>query len=161
MPATVADDTSATGVERDWQPADSPPRFTDGQGTCWPVPALPGVGVSSLAKQMEHPACTNCNRAGRLLFSPVNPEVEYYRCDHCGQLWLHEKYHSIVRQTPSPALARTECPDCGGANVLDLADILYSPRVDYFRCRTCNCWWMVPKHADEPATRIVLGTPGS
>ena len=59
--------------------------------------------------------------------------------------------------------ARTTCPecDCEGAAVIDLADLLYSPRVDYFRCRACGCWWMVPKHANEPATRIVLGNPNS
>jgi hypothetical protein len=55
--------------------------------------------------------------------------------------------------------ARTTCPECGGKgpNVVDLADLLYSPRVDYFRCRACGCWWMVPKDADEPAKRICSG----
>jgi Pyruvate/2-oxoacid:ferredoxin oxidoreductase delta subunit len=59
--------------------------------------------------------------------------------------------------------ARTTCPECDryGPNVVDLADLLYSPRVDYFRCRACGCWWMVPKNADEPATRIVLGNPNA
>ena len=56
--------------------------------------------------------------------------------------------------------ARAQCPDCGGvgSTVVDLGDLLYSPRVDYFRCVRCLCWWMVPKHADGPATRIVFGT---
>ena len=33
--------------------------------------------------------------------------------------------------------ARTACPECSGSgpNVVDLADLLYSPRFDYFRCR--------------------------
>ena len=57
--------------------------------------------------------------------------------------------------------ARTQCPECDGSNVLDLADLLYSSGVDYFRCRACGCWWMVPKGAEEPATRIVLGNPKS
>jgi hypothetical protein len=59
--------------------------------------------------------------------------------------------------------ARTTCPECDGdgPNVVDLADLLYSPRVDYFKCRACGCWWMVPKDADEPATRIVLGNPNA
>jgi hypothetical protein len=57
------------------------------------------------------------------------------------------------------ASARTECPECRGHSIVDLADLLYAPRVDYFRCRECFCWWMVPKNADEPATRIVLGNP--
>jgi hypothetical protein len=53
--------------------------------------------------------------------------------------------------------ARTQCPECGGSAVVDLQDLLYSQRVDFFRCRSCLCWWMVPKGEDEPATRIVLG----
>jgi hypothetical protein len=57
--------------------------------------------------------------------------------------------------------ARTQCPECDGLNVVDLGDLLYSPRVDYFRCRGCGCWWMVPKHAEEPATRIILGNPNA
>jgi hypothetical protein len=58
--------------------------------------------------------------------------------------------------------ARTMCPECDrvGSNVVDLADVLYSPRFDYFKCRACGCWWMVPKHANEPATRVVLGNVG-
>jgi hypothetical protein len=52
---------------------------------------------------------------------------------------------------------RTTCPDCGGSPVVDLADLLYSPRADYFRCRACGCWWLIPKGADEPATRIIFG----
>jgi hypothetical protein len=56
---------------------------------------------------------------------------------------------------------RTICPECKGYgdNVVDLADLLYSPVADYLRCRACGCWWMIPKHADEPATCIVLGNP--
>ena len=59
---------------------------------------------------------------------------------------------------PSP---RTACPECNATVVVDLQDILFSPRVDYFRCRVCLCWWMVPKGADEPATRIVMGDPNA
>ena len=47
------------------------------------------------------------------------------------------------------------------ANVVDLADLLYSARVDYLRCRKCLCWWIVPKGEDGPATRIVFGDPNS
>ena len=53
--------------------------------------------------------------------------------------------------------ARTQCPDCGGSAVVDLQDLLYSPRVDFFRCRSCLCWWMITKGEDEPATRVVFG----
>ena len=55
------------------------------------------------------------------------------------------------------ALARTRCPECESVKVVDLADILYSPRVDFFRCATCLCWWMLPKNANEPVTRMILG----
>lgn len=55
------------------------------------------------------------------------------------------------------ASARLHCPSCGQSAIVDLQDVLYSSRVDFFRCRACLCWWMVPKGADEPATRIVLG----
>jgi hypothetical protein len=54
---------------------------------------------------------------------------------------------------------RTHCPDCESTAVIDLAELLYSPRVDYFHCRTCGCWWFVPKAEDGPATRAVFGTP--
>ena len=53
--------------------------------------------------------------------------------------------------------ARTHCPDCESKAIVDLADLLFSPRVDYFRCPECMCWWFVPKHANQPATRIILG----
>jgi hypothetical protein len=58
--------------------------------------------------------------------------------------------------------ARTQCPDCGGVGpevVVDLADLLYSSRVDYFRCRACGCWWLVQKGEEGPATRAVIGKP--
>jgi hypothetical protein len=55
--------------------------------------------------------------------------------------------------------ARTTCPLCHGLHVVDLADLLYSTRVDYFRCHACACWWSVPKGADEPATLGVLSDP--
>ena len=48
-------------------------------------------------------------------------------------------------------------PDCESQAIVDLADILPSPRVDYFRCCDCLCWWFVPKGEDEPATRAVFG----
>jgi hypothetical protein len=56
------------------------------------------------------------------------------------------------------ASARTQCPGCESTTaVVDLADLLYSPRVDYFRCRSCGCWWFVPKGEEGPATRAVFG----
>ena len=53
--------------------------------------------------------------------------------------------------------ARKQCPECLGPEVVDLADLLYAAHVDYFRCRTCGCWWMVPKDSDDPATRLIFG----
>jgi hypothetical protein len=69
-------------------------------------------------------------------------------------LWSGTAKHAM----PS---ARSHCPSCGQPAIVDLQDVLYSSRVDFFRCRTCLCWWMVPKGADEPATRIVLGNSES
>jgi hypothetical protein len=54
--------------------------------------------------------------------------------------------------------ARTHCPNCRRPNVVDLADLLYCPQFDYFRCGACHTWWMVPKHADGPAVPTVFGT---
>ena len=58
-------------------------------------------------------------------------------------------------------MARNECPQCGGVDVLDLREILYSARGDYFRCRCCGCWWLVTKDEVEPATCVVLGNPNA
>lgn len=55
--------------------------------------------------------------------------------------------------------ARTQCPHCEGPSVVDLADILYSPDSDYFRCRDCGAWWILPKGEDQPARQVVLGKP--
>ena len=53
--------------------------------------------------------------------------------------------------------ARTHCPNCRRPNVVDLADLLYCPQFDYFRCGACHSWWMVPKYADGPAVPTVFG----
>jgi len=53
--------------------------------------------------------------------------------------------------------AREQCPECYGSAVIDLRDILYSSRVDYYRCPACGCWWMVRKGQDGPATRAIFG----
>ena len=67
-----------------------------------------------------------------------------------------------IKRTIQPmGSARTLCPECDAPDVVDLADLLYSASADYFRCRSCGCWWMVPKGANEPATRIILGNPNS
>lgn len=83
------------------------------------------------------------------------PGVEYWRCPTCGTVTATGETH---QGEPS---ARTHCPDCKdhGGNVVDLANLLRSERVDYFRCRACGCWWIVPKGAHGPATRAVFGSP--
>ena len=53
--------------------------------------------------------------------------------------------------------ARARCPECNGTEVVDLQDLLYSARVDFFRCPACGCWWMAPKGEDGPATRAIFG----
>ena len=55
------------------------------------------------------------------------------------------------------ASARSCCPECDSNEVVDLTGILYSPRVDFFRCGDCLGSWMIPKNTDEPVTRMVLG----
>ena len=49
-----------------------------------------------------------------------------------------------------------ECPYCRRHKVVNLDDLLCSPRSDFFRCCVCFSWWMVPKGTTEPVTRIVL-----
>ena len=48
-----------------------------------------------------------------------------------------------------------------GLNVLALGDTLFSPRDDYYRCRSRGCWWLVPKDADAAPSHIVLGYPNA
>ena len=58
--------------------------------------------------------------------------------------------------------ARTVCPECNSRrDVVDLADLLFSPGFAYYRCGACGCWWKVPEASEDPATRIVIGKPNS
>ena len=58
----------------------------------------------------------------------------------------------------SPGSPRTQCPECGGPNILELHEVnRTSSTSDYFRCRSCGCWWLVPRGKDGPATRMILG----
>ena len=43
--------------------------------------------------------------------------------------------------------------------MISLNDVLHSERVDYYRCGSCDCWWMVPKGKSGPATRAMFGAP--
>ena len=58
------------------------------------------------------------------------------------------------------ASARTRCPSCNRPDVVDLADLLYSPRIDYFRCYECGCGWLVPKGEDDRPLALSSETRG-
>jgi len=39
-----------------------------------------------------HRVCPQCQRQGRLLeAASTYAYVEYFRCDHCGHVWTHDK----------------------------------------------------------------------
>lgn len=57
------------------------------------------------------------------------------------------------------ASPRTQCPECSHADALALDDILSSSTHDYFRCKQCGTWWIVPKGQERPAT-IIGKSPG-
>ena len=55
--------------------------------------------------------------------------------------------------------ARTHCPKCTHSGVIGLDDILSSASHDYFRCKHCGAWWIVPKGQDDPPTLIGMSPP--
>ena len=57
--------------------------------------------------------------------------------------------------------ARTTCPQCHGSSIVDLADLLFSRTVDFFRCSSCGCWWSVLKGQDGPAMPGILSEPNA
>ena len=59
------------------------------------------------------------------------------------------------------AFARTECPQCSSLDVVDLRDLLFSRTANFFRCRSCGCWWVVSKDDRNPATRTIVGNPNA
>ena len=80
-------------------------------------------------------------------------ESSTLRVPHWVELSEKTKRYRYMSNVPSQ---RVECPYCRGHNVVNLDDLLRSPRSDFFRCCVCLSWWMVPKGTDEPVTRIVL-----
>jgi predicted Zn finger-like uncharacterized protein len=54
--------------------------------------------------------------------------------------------------------ARTHCPECRGQHVVVLDDILFAPRVDFFRCADCGQLWHVEKGHEGPASYALLGS---
>ncbi len=108
--------------------------------------------------------CRRCGNAGILItLANFSVEVEYFKCPVCDHVWVHNcgDPDTNVTDVTQHASARTHCPDCYAPTVINLSDVLSSPRVDYFRCRSCGCLWMVPKGAEEPATRAVFGKPNA
>ena len=53
--------------------------------------------------------------------------------------------------------ARTQCPECEGQQVAALADLLYAPKADFFRCIDCGSLWHVEKGKNGPASQVLLG----
>jgi hypothetical protein len=41
---------------------------------------------------MPNRPCPNCQKTGRFLVdSSANAHVDYFRCDHCGYVWVLER----------------------------------------------------------------------
>lgn len=112
------------------------------------------------------PSCARCGTTGVPSYLVLSPVLQHWRCPGCFCIWTTVKPRTVGRQAhnldfgpPMGGSARTHCPDCHDSNVMGPNEFLYSRTADYFLCRTCGCWWMVPKNRDEPATRIVFGKP--
>jgi hypothetical protein len=112
------------------------------------------------------PSCAKCGTAGVPSYLVLSPVLQHWRCPDCFRIWTTVKPRVEQRRArdvglddPTAVSARAHCPDCLDSNVMGPSEFLYSRSVDYFLCRTCGCWWMVPKGKDQPATRIVLGKP--
>jgi len=59
---------------------------------------------------MPYRVCSQCQRQGRLLeHVSQGAYVDYYRCDHCGHVWSHEKGkpESKPRDVTIPLKTRT------------------------------------------------------
>jgi len=40
---------------------------------------------------MPYRVCPKCKNVGRLLSESSSGALEYYRCDRCGHMWIHDK----------------------------------------------------------------------
>lgn len=120
-----------------------------------------------MSDNASSPFCPECRNPGVRSYLVLSPGLQYWRCPECFRVWTtrkteserkHEQQRIHNLSAPdSGATARTHCPECRASQVLDLNQILYSSRADYFRCRACDCWWIVPKGKDGPATRMKFG----
>lgn len=108
------------------------------------------------------PRCEKCQAVGVPSYLKLSPTLQYWRCPECFRIWTTlksaiDQHRESYAQSDSGASARSTCPTCAAAEIVDLRDILHSERADYFRCRVCNCWWFVTTGQDRPATRLVFG----
>src|SRR6185369_1593427 len=116
-----------------------------------------------MSDETPAPSCAKCGTPGVPSYIVLSPFMQYWRCPDCFCVWTTLKASAVhTRPFENPVgSARTHCPQCGASDTTDLDGRLHSERVDYFRCRVCDCWWMVPKGQDGPATRIVFDKPGT
>jgi hypothetical protein len=52
--------------------------------------------------------------------------------------------------------ARTHCPECNSHAVIDLAEVIDDPEVDFFWCGTCRSMWHLAKGTDWPPSTALL-----
>ncbi len=112
------------------------------------------------------PRCQNCGTRGVPSFLVLSTALQYWRCPDCFRIWTTlrssiEQHQAAYAQNDPAVSFRKHCPQCGATEVVDLRDVLHSERADYFRCRLCNCWWIVPVGQNGPATRVLLGCPAA
>jgi hypothetical protein len=119
-----------------------------------------------MSDETKAPSCEKCGTLGVPSYLVLSPRLQYWRCPDCFRIWTtlkttFEQYHETHASPASSASARSQCPECSAGDVVDLSDILSSENVDYFRCGTCNCWWMVPKGKNGPPIRAIFGDPNA
>ena len=118
----------------------------------------------SVSDPAAAPLCEKCGTIGVPSYLVLSPVLQYWRCPYCFHIWTTlktriERHQEAYALDSFPPSARSECPECCATDVITLTDVLSSDRVDYFRCRACDCWWMVPKGRNGPATRAIFGNP--
>jgi len=120
---------------------------------------LKGVRVRSHGSDLRfRPLCPSCltgqGTAHSVEVTDGLRSITYVCEQKCGHSWTDtDRVPRLVGGgVPSPA----RCPDSNGP-ATDLAEVLHSPRVEYFRCHACGCLWFVPKGEDGPVTRAVFG----
>jgi hypothetical protein len=49
---------------------------------------------------MPYRKCPICRNPGRLITESTDKGLEYYRCDRCGQAWVHDKADPTQKPRP-------------------------------------------------------------